>query len=135
MIATAISTTALTGSDYWGFVVQFIDGRALVTYLNIVEDEPGGPGAWKADMTWADILVNEDGKWKYELIHLIDFRDLTTPDQKNEKPCCFSVAARTSHAISAISALKILFVLLAHRKCPFGHYREVRFIYPDLYTV
>ena len=65
-------------ADYRSVTVQFIDGRALVTYSNIVEDQPGGPGAWKADMTWADVLVKQDGQWKYETVHQIDFRDLTT---------------------------------------------------------
>jgi len=65
--------------DYRNVVVQFIaGGRALVTYSNIVEDQPGGSGAWNADMTWADILLKENGAWKYETVHLIDFRDLTT---------------------------------------------------------
>ena len=67
-------------AEYRNVTVQFIGGdRSLVTYSNIVEDEPGGPGAWKADMTWADILGKEDGQWKYQIVHTIDFRDLTTP--------------------------------------------------------
>lgn len=69
-------------ADYRNVTVQFIGAtrdRALVTYSNIVEDEPGGPGAWKADMTWADILAKEGGRWKYEIVHTIEFRDLTTP--------------------------------------------------------
>ena len=67
-------------ADYRNVVVQFIGDRALVTYSNIVEDQPGGPGAWKADMTWADVFVREDGKWKYEAVHVIEFKDLTTPE-------------------------------------------------------
>lgn len=65
-------------ADYRNVTVQFIGGRAMVTYSNIVEDQPGGPGAWKADMTWADVFVKENGQWKYEVVHLIDFRDLST---------------------------------------------------------
>jgi len=65
-------------ADYRNVVVQFIGDRALVTYSNIVEDEPGGPAAWKADMSWADILAKEDGRWKYETVHMIEFKDLTS---------------------------------------------------------
>lgn len=69
-------------ADYRNVVVQFITPeQALVTYSNIVEDQPGGPGAWKADMSWADVLIKEDGKWKYEIVHTIAFKDLTTPKQ------------------------------------------------------
>lgn len=68
--------------DYRNLVVQFIGDFALVTYSNVVEDEPGGAGAWKADMTWADVLTKEDGEWKYLAIHLIAFRDLTTRAQE-----------------------------------------------------
>lgn len=65
-------------AEYRNVVVQFIGDFALVTYSNVVEDQPGGPGAWKADMTWADVLVRENGEWKYLAIHQIEFRDLTT---------------------------------------------------------
>ena len=69
-------------ADYRNVVVQFITPeRALVTYSNIVEDQPGGPGAWKADMSWADVLVKEDGKWKYEIVHTIAYKDLTASKQ------------------------------------------------------
>lgn len=67
--------------EYRNVVVQFIGDWALITYSNVVEDEPGGLGAWKADMTWADVLVKEDGTWKYETIHQIEFKDLTTGKQ------------------------------------------------------
>jgi hypothetical protein len=66
-------------ADYMNVVVRFIGDIALVTYSNIVEDQPGGPGAWKAHMTWADVLSKEDGRWKFSAMHLIEFRDLTTP--------------------------------------------------------
>lgn len=70
-------------ADYRNVVVQFVSSeRALVTYSNIVEDEPGGPGAWKAEMTWADIIVREDGNWKYQIVNQTGFKDLTTPKQK-----------------------------------------------------
>jgi hypothetical protein len=65
-------------ADYRNVVVRFIGNLALVTYSNIVEDEPGGPGAWKAQMIWADILAQESGRWKFQAMHLIEFRDLTT---------------------------------------------------------
>jgi len=68
-------------ADYRNVVVRFIGGLALVTYSNIVEDEPGGPGAWKAQMLWADILAKESGRWKFLAMHQIEFRDLTSPKQ------------------------------------------------------
>ena len=65
--------------DYRNVAVQLYGDRALVTYSNIAEDEPGGPGSSKADMSWADVLAKEDGQWKYESVHLIEYRDLTSP--------------------------------------------------------
>lgn len=66
-------------ADYRNVTVQLIGDLALVTYSNVVEDEPGGRGAWKADMTWADILSKEEGRWKYVAVHQIEFTDLTDP--------------------------------------------------------
>jgi hypothetical protein len=67
-------------ADYRNVVVQFITpDLALVTYSNLVEDEPGGPGAWKADMTWADILKKQNGRWLYQIVHTIAFKDMTVP--------------------------------------------------------
>ena len=65
--------------DYKNVAVQLYGDRALVTYSNIAEDEPGGPGSSKADMSWADVLAKEEGQWKYESVHLIEYRDLTIP--------------------------------------------------------
>ena len=59
---------------YRNVVVQFVGDRALITYSNLVEDEPGGKEVW--DMTWADVLIKEDGQWKYEVVHLIEFKIL-----------------------------------------------------------
>jgi hypothetical protein len=67
-------------ADYLNVVVQFIGDIALVTYSNIVESQPG-PGAHKANMTWADILSKEDGRWKASTVHLIRFERLTAPQQ------------------------------------------------------
>ena len=63
-------------ADYQNIVLQFFGDMALLTYRNIVVDEPGSPGSWKAEMTWADIFVKEDGKWKIGAIHLIDVKML-----------------------------------------------------------
>lgn len=67
-------------ADYQNLVVQFIGDFALVTYSNVVEDEPGGGGEWKG--TWADVLTKEDGKWKYQAIHLIAFQEPSSRAQK-----------------------------------------------------
>ena len=68
-------------ADYQNVVVRFIGNIALVTYSNIVQAQPGGPGAPRANMIWADILSKEGGRWKFSAMHLIEFRDLTTPKQ------------------------------------------------------
>jgi hypothetical protein len=52
-------------------VLQFIGEMAFLTYRNIVVLEPGGPEN-TAHMTWADMLVKEDGLWKFVSVHLID---------------------------------------------------------------
>ncbi len=58
-------------ADYENVVLQFIGDLAVLTYRNIVVLEPGGPEN-TAHMTWADILVKEDGQWKFIAVHLID---------------------------------------------------------------
>ncbi len=58
-------------ADYENVVVHFMGDIALVTYRNIVVMEPGGP-EHTAHMTWADILVKENGQWKFRAVHLID---------------------------------------------------------------
>jgi hypothetical protein len=58
-------------ADYENVVLQFIGDIAFLTYRNIVVIQPGGPEN-TAHMTWADILVKEDGKWKFSAVHLID---------------------------------------------------------------
>jgi hypothetical protein len=63
-------------ADYQNIVLQFFGDYALLTYRNIVEDEPGGPTAWKAAITWADIFVKEDGQWKIGAVHGIDLKML-----------------------------------------------------------
>ncbi len=63
--------------DYRNVAIQLYGDRALVTYSMIVENEPGGSGSLKADMSWADVLVKEDGQWKYESAHLIESRAVT----------------------------------------------------------
>jgi hypothetical protein len=58
-------------ADYENVVLQFIGEMAFLTYRNIVVLEPGGPEN-TAHMTWADMLVKEDGLWKFVAVHLID---------------------------------------------------------------
>ena len=65
-------------ADYENVVLQFIGDIAFLTYRNIVVDQPGGPEN-TAYMTWADILVKEDGKWKFSAVHLIDSKTGADP--------------------------------------------------------
>jgi len=53
----------------------------MLTYRNIVEDEPGGPGAWKAEMVWSEIFVKEDGRWKVAALHSIQLKMLNDPQK------------------------------------------------------
>ncbi len=48
-------------ADYENVVLQFIGEIAFLTYRNTVVDDPGGPEN-TTHMTWADILVKEDGR-------------------------------------------------------------------------
>jgi hypothetical protein len=66
-------------ADYQNLVLQFVGDVAMLTYRNVVEDEPGGPTAWKAEMIWSDIFVKEDGRWKVGAIHLIKLNMLNEP--------------------------------------------------------
>jgi ketosteroid isomerase-like protein len=58
-------------ADYENVVLQFVGDIAFLTYRNIVVMKPGGP-EHTAHMTWADILVKENGQWKFRAVHLID---------------------------------------------------------------
>jgi ketosteroid isomerase-like protein len=58
-------------ADYENVVLQFIGDTAFLTYRNTVVLEPGGREN-TVHMTWADILVKEDGQWKFVAVHLID---------------------------------------------------------------
>jgi hypothetical protein len=61
----------LMTADYENVVLQFIGDIAFLTCRNIVVAEPGGPENTD-HMTWADVLVKEDGQWKFSAVHLID---------------------------------------------------------------
>jgi hypothetical protein len=69
--ARANNKDTVMTADYENVVLQFTGDIAFLTYRNIVVVEPGGPEN-TAHMTWADILVKEDGQWKFSAVHLID---------------------------------------------------------------
>jgi ketosteroid isomerase-like protein len=67
---------------YDNLVLQIFPDHAILTYHNIVEEEPGGPTAWKEGMTWMDTFVKEDGRWKVaasRMIHLDVLNDPKAP--------------------------------------------------------
>lgn len=65
----------ITHVDYEHVSVQFIDGRVLVTYLNHVHNTHTGSGEIEIEhISWADIYVKEDGHWKLETAHSIEYR-------------------------------------------------------------
>jgi ketosteroid isomerase-like protein len=56
---------------YENLVLQFFDNTALLTYRNIVtgKDSIGVPEVWQ--YSWADVYMQENGKWKIAGSHLI----------------------------------------------------------------
>jgi Domain of unknown function (DUF4440) len=58
-------------ADFDNVVLHFVADMALLTYRNTVVMEPGGP-EHTVRMTWADILIKEDGQWKFRAVYLID---------------------------------------------------------------
>ena len=66
-------------ADYQNLVLQFFGEVAVLTYRNIVEDEPGGPSAWKAEIIWSEMFVKEDGRWKVGALHQIKLNMLNDP--------------------------------------------------------
>jgi Domain of unknown function (DUF4440) len=69
--ARANNKDTVRTAAYENVVLQFIGDIAFLTYRNVVVVEPGGP-EHTVHMTWADILVKEDGQWKFSAVHLID---------------------------------------------------------------
>ena len=77
--------TKVKSAVYENLVLQIFPDHALLTYHNLVEDEPGGPTAWKGGMTWLDIFVKEDNRWKIgasRMIHL----DLLNDPERTSRP-------------------------------------------------
>lgn len=60
---------------YHNLVLQFVGERGLVTYRNVVTGNNDDGTAYTEFMTWADVYVREDGQWKIEAVHLIDYRE------------------------------------------------------------
>jgi hypothetical protein len=75
------SESRVKRADYQNLVLQFFGEVAMLTYRNIVEDEPGGPKAWKAEMIWSEIFVRENGSWKVGALHQINLKMLNEPTQ------------------------------------------------------
>jgi ketosteroid isomerase-like protein len=75
------SKSRVKTADYQNLVLQFFGEMAVLTYRNVVEDEPGGPKAWKAEMIWSEIFAKEDGSWKVAALHQINLKMLNEPPQ------------------------------------------------------
>lgn len=69
-------------AGYDNLVLQLFTDHAILTYNNVVEDEPGGPTAWKDRMTWMDDFVKEDGQWKVGSSRMINIITLNNPEKR-----------------------------------------------------
>ena len=60
---------------YDNVVLQFVADSCLLTYRNVVTGKNTDGTTYKEFMTWSDVYVREDGQWKIEAVHLIDYRE------------------------------------------------------------
>ena len=62
-------------ADYENIVLQFFGDIAVMTYRNIVKgtNDRGQPDPSEY-ISWADIYVEENGRWKIGSVHVIDYR-------------------------------------------------------------
>ncbi len=73
-------TDTVTDVKYENLVLQFFGNIGVLTYRNIVDnkgilhDSITMDKNWKEYMSWSDIYVKEDGKWKIGSVHQIEYR-------------------------------------------------------------
>jgi Domain of unknown function (DUF4440) len=65
---------AVASAHYENLALQFFGEVAVLTYRNTVKIKDASGKPETLHMTWADILVREDGEWKIGASHLIDSR-------------------------------------------------------------
>ncbi len=79
--ARAHNKDTVMTAEYENVVLRFMGDLAFLTYRNTVVDEPGGLEN-TTHMSWADILVKEDGQWKFVAVHEIDSRREEKPNSE-----------------------------------------------------
>lgn len=67
------SSWKITHVTYENMALQFFGEYALLTYKNIVENKDSSGAVEIEHITWADMYVKENGKWKIRAAHVIDF--------------------------------------------------------------
>ncbi len=72
---TAPSQAKVLTADYENIALQFFGDIAVMTYRNIVKgtNDEGQPDPPEY-ISWADIYVKENGKWKIGSVHVVDYR-------------------------------------------------------------
>lgn len=68
------SSWKITNVKYENLALQFFGENALLTYRNVVENRDTSGAIEIENITWADMYVKENGKWKINAAHVIDYQ-------------------------------------------------------------
>jgi ketosteroid isomerase-like protein len=72
---TSSSEWKITHVKYDNMALQFFGDIALLTYRNQVKNENINTNAVEIEyMSWADVYNKEEGKWKIDAAHVVDYR-------------------------------------------------------------
>lgn len=72
---TILSEWKITHVKYYNLTLQFFGDVALLTYRNRVTNENATTKATEIEhMSWADVYVRENSRWKLGSAHVVDFR-------------------------------------------------------------
>ncbi len=72
----------ITFVKYDNVTLQFFGGTGILSYVNRITNKNAKTGAVEYEhISWVDIYVIEDGKWKIGAAHSIDYR-LEIPEKK-----------------------------------------------------
>lgn len=72
---TKPSEWKITNVKYDNLTLQFLGDRALLSYRNEVTNENINTHLIEMEyISWADVYIKEEGKWKISTAHVIDFR-------------------------------------------------------------
>ena len=72
----------ITFVKYDNVTLQFFGDTGILSYMNLITNKNVNTGAIEYEhISWVDIYVIEDGKWKIGAVHSIDYR-LEFPEKK-----------------------------------------------------